>query len=266
MAVKSSGLQTLPSITVRILLTALSGATASITSGLAAGDGVANSSSIDVANAITTSGTYTITDASTATGGSDVKLEAMVNGVKVEQTISNVDDGAQTLRFDDLGVKITLDSQYAQGDLTGGGGDGATFSVSGTQAQFQVGAENELYNKIGIAMGDMQMSALNDGEELSINLSTTEGAQNALTAIDNAISYVAAKRGNIGAAQNRLGYAAANLATNIENAQAAESIIRDVDMASEMTDFTKNQILMQAGTAMLAQANMAPQQVLSLFG
>ncbi|MBW1707202.1 MAG: flagellin, partial [Deltaproteobacteria bacterium] len=59
---------------------------------------------------------------------------------------------------------------------------------------------------------------------------------------------------------------AANLSTIIENVQAAESVIRDVDMAQEMTTFTKNQILLQAGTAMLAQANMAPQQVLSLFG
>jgi flagellin len=66
--------------------------------------------------------------------------------------------------------------------------------------------------------------------------------------------------------QNRLGYAAANLSTTIENVQAAESVIRDVDMAAEMTTFTKNQILLQAGTAMLAQANMAPQVVLSLFG
>ena len=77
---------------------------------------------------------------------------------------------------------------------------------------------------------------------------------------------MATQRGNIGANQNRMGYAIANLATTIENVQAAESVIRDVDMASEMTEFTKNQILLQAGTAMLAQANMAPQQVLALFG
>ena len=73
-------------------------------------------------------------------------------------------------------------------------------------------------------------------------------------------------RGDLGAIQNRLGYASANIASTIENYQAAESVIRDVDMASEMTSFTKNQILLQSGTAMLAQANMAPQQVLALFG
>jgi flagellin len=69
----------------------------------------------------------------------------------------------------------------------------------------------------------------------------------------------------VGSAQNRLGYAASNLSITLENFTAAESAIRDVDMAAEMTSFTKNQILVQAGVSMLAQANMAPQNVLSLF-
>ena len=88
----------------------------------------------------------------------------------------------------------------------------------------------------------------------------------AAVASADAVSTLSSRRGDIGAAQNRLGYAAANLATVVENVQAAESVIRDVDMAAEMTLFTKNQIMMQAGTAMLAQANMMPQQILSLFG
>ncbi len=87
-----------------------------------------------------------------------------------------------------------------------------------------------------------------------------------LDMVDTAISSLSDRRGDVGSAMNRLSYAAANLATTVENVQAAESIIRDVDMASEMTDFTKNQILLQAGTAMLGQANMAPQSVLSLLG
>ena len=87
-----------------------------------------------------------------------------------------------------------------------------------------------------------------------------------LTTVDSAISTVVNVRGGIGASQNRLQYSYSNLSVTIENVQAAESVIRDVDMAAEMTMFTKNQILLQAGTAMLAQANMAPQVVLSLFG
>ena len=84
--------------------------------------------------------------------------------------------------------------------------------------------------------------------------------------IDTAIGSLNDKRGDIGAYMNRLSYASANLSSTIENVTAAESVIHDVDMAAEMTTFTKNQILLQAGTAMLAQANMAPQAVLSLFG
>ena len=76
---------------------------------------------------------------------------------------------------------------------------------------------------------------------------------------------VASAQGDIGAAQNRISYAQDNLKTSIQNYSAAESVIRDVDMADEMTKLTKNQILQQAGTAMLAQANQAPQSVLSLL-
>jgi flagellin len=94
--------------------------------------------------------------------------------------------------------------------------------------------------------------------------STTE-AQSMLDLVDSAISTLASRRADIGASMNRLSYAAANLSTTIENTTAADSVIRDVDMAAEMTTFTKNQILMQAGTAMLAQANQAPQLILSLF-
>ncbi len=73
-------------------------------------------------------------------------------------------------------------------------------------------------------------------------------------------------QGEIGAAQSRLEFAAANLAISIENLAASESTIRDVDMAFEMVNFTRNQILLQAGTAMLAQANMVPQNILALLG
>ena len=86
-----------------------------------------------------------------------------------------------------------------------------------------------------------------------------------LATIDAAIDTLSSSRASVGAYQNRLGYAATNLSTTLENFTAAESTIRDVDMAAEMTSFTKNQILVQAGTAMLAQANTAPQQVLSLL-
>jgi len=99
-----------------------------------------------------------------------------------------------------------------------------------------------------------------------IGLSNNESAQEALTAIDGAIDTVNSFLGTIGATQNRLEYAAANIATTVENYSASESAIRDADMAFEMVNFTRNQIMQQAATAMLAQANFAPQSVLQLLG
>ncbi|MBW2194128.1 MAG: hypothetical protein JRF37_00775, partial [Deltaproteobacteria bacterium] len=130
---------------------------------------------------------------------------------------------------------------------------------------FQVGAENDSNNQITVSMGDATSGA--NGLNLSLDqfLSATD-AQAFLDSVDDAISTLADRRGDIGAYMNRLSYASANLSVTVENVTAAESVIRDVDMAFEMVTFTKFQILQQAGTAMLAQANMAPQSVLSLFG
>ena len=91
------------------------------------------------------------------------------------------------------------------------------------------------------------------------------GAFSSTTTLDDAIKNISKIRGNFGAVQNRLEHRLANLATYQENLTASESRIRDVDMAAEMTKFTKLGILQQAGTSMLAQANQAPQSVLSLL-
>ncbi|HOG51758.1 MAG TPA: flagellin, partial [Lentisphaeria bacterium] len=121
-------------------------------------------------------------------------------------------------------------------------------------------------NRISLAIGNVKGSVA-AGLSLEFDyLDTAADAQSMLDTVDAAISTLASARGTIGASMNRLSYAAANLATTIENTQAAESVIRDVDMADEMTTFTKNEILVQAGTAMLAQANQAPQLMLTLLG
>ncbi len=98
-----------------------------------------------------------------------------------------------------------------------------------------------------------------------INVSTQEDADGAITTINKAIETVSAERSKLGAMQNRLEHTIKNLDTSAENLQAAESRIRDVDMAKEMMEFTKQNILQQAATAMLAQANQAPQTVLQLL-
>ncbi|HHV82395.1 MAG TPA: flagellin [Tepidanaerobacter syntrophicus] len=99
-----------------------------------------------------------------------------------------------------------------------------------------------------------------------INVSTQEAADKAITVINKAIETVSAERSKLGAMQNRLEHTINNLDASAENLQAAESRIRDVDMAKEMMEFTKQNILTQAATAMLAQANASPQTVLKLLG
>ncbi|WP_374702799.1 flagellin [Bacillus sp. UMB0893] len=98
-----------------------------------------------------------------------------------------------------------------------------------------------------------------------IDLSTKEGAQEAVTKINDAIEKVSTQRSNLGAFQNRLEHTINNLGTSSENLTAAESRVRDVDMAKEMMEQTKNSILSQAAQAMLAQANQQPQGVLQLL-
>jgi len=217
--------------------------------------GIASASSFDVSGHIGSDGSvYTLTD----TAGTSVALS---NG-SVTQTLTGVSANS-TLNFDKLGIEITVDGAYADTELNAG-----IITVTNDTQNVQVGTTNDSNDVISLSMGnlstDQTWNCANALTNWDVNTSAT--AQLALNSIDTAISYVTQQRGDLGALQNRLGYAAANLATTIENTSSAESTIRDVDMAQEMSSFTKNQILMQAGTAMLSQANMAPQQVLSLFG
>jgi flagellin len=145
---------------------------------------------------------------------------------------------------------------------------------SGVSFNFQVGANNgekitlssvDLGAAIGTSGtgGLQELTAISDAAAAKTALST--GALSSVATIDDAIKNVSTARANFGAVQNRLEHRLTNLATYQENLTASESRIRDVDMASEMTNFTKLNILQQAGTSMLAQANQAPQNVLSLL-
>ena len=113
-----------------------------------------------------------------------------------------------------------------------------------------------------ISIGDMRAAALGVDE---IDISSKFGAQVAIETVNNALEKVSTQRSALGAMQNRLEHTIKNLDTSAENLQASESRIRDVDMAKEMMDFTKQNILQQAAQAMLAQANQAPQGVLQLL-
>ena len=108
-----------------------------------------------------------------------------------------------------------------------------------------------------------EASAVNAVQDMDI--STVDGANVALAIVDSALNTVNAQRAKFGAVQSRFGSTIANLSTNVENLTAARSRIRDADFAMETAELTRAQILQQAGVAMLAQANVAPQNVLSLL-
>ena len=127
----------------------------------------------------------------------------------------------------------------------------------------QVGAANVDEQRINIKIQSVGCSSIGIA---SVDVSTLEGARTAISMVNNAIATVSEMRSGLGAVQNRLEHTIANLDNVVENTTAAESSIRDTDMASQMVEYTKNNILQQAGQAMLAQANQATQGVLSLLG
>lgn len=141
-------------------------------------------------------------------------------------------------------------------------------SASGQIMQFQVGANMDQNEQVFI--GTMTAQALGlegfQGEGGMISISTPEFANQAIGRVDSALRIVNRQRADLGAYQNRFEMAQQGVAIASENLAAAESRIRDTDMAAQVVDFVKNQILVQANTAMLAQANTQPQSVLQLLG
>ena len=130
----------------------------------------------------------------------------------------------------------------------------------GATVTAQNGAEASFTAVKSVTDGSTDVAA-----EYALDVSSHDKATAAISVINDAIETVSAERSKLGAFQNRLEHTISNLGTSAENMQAAESRIRDVDMAAEMMEFTKNNILQQAATAMLAQANQAPQAVLQLL-
>ncbi|MDE6687224.1 MAG: flagellin, partial [Lachnospiraceae bacterium] len=132
-----------------------------------------------------------------------------------------------------------------------------------TGKNLQVGAEAGQF--IAISIGKMNTTGINISG-VSISGASNAGAQSAISAIKTALASVSKMRSDLGAVQNRLEHTIKNLDNVVENTTAAESQIRDTDMATEMVRYSNNQILAQAGTSMLAQANQSNQNVLSLLG
>ena len=162
-----------------------------------------------------------------------------------QQMASEIDRIANATDFN--GIKL-LDGSQSSGGVTIHFGTGAS-------------ATEDYYS---VTIGKATSSAL--GVDTSnISISATANARTALMAIDSAISSKDKIRANLGAMQNRLEATVSNLTIQAENLQAAESQISDVDVATEMTEFVRNQVMAQAGVAMLAQANALPQMALTLL-
>lgn len=165
--------------------------------------------------------------------------------------------GTQDVNFAELGVTVSINEA-----LTNDIAANNTFTVAATgSVKVMIGANQG--QDITIGIGDMRASAFTGLSTIAVD--TADHAEAATTTINNAINTVSNERSKLGAFQNRLEHTINNLGTSSENLTAAESRVRDVDMAKEMMSFSKNNILQQAAQAMLAQANQQPQGVLQLL-
>ncbi|MGL4981884.1 MAG: flagellin [Treponemataceae bacterium] len=173
--------------------------------------------------------------------------------VEVSQLVAEVDRIASTAQFNGMNL---LTGRFARPD--------AENSVTASM-WFHIGANMDQRSQTFI--GTMTASALGlmDVSDKIISLRTPDEANRAINNFDEALKTISKQRADLGAYQNRLEFTIVGLNVGAENLQASESRIRDSDMAKEMVEFTKNQILQQSGTAMLAQANQSTQSVLSLL-
>ena len=192
------------------------------------------------------------------------KLQTAIGAATTNYNVTDNGDGTITFQ-----QKVGADASTAdlKGIMTFTPGTGAAAGNAGADTtkgalRIQVGAQEGQTLDLSItAMNTKGLQITKD----QVSIATQDQASKAITATRTAINTVSTQRAELGAMQNRLEHKIANLDNTAENLSAAESRIRDVDMAKEMTNFTKNNILAQAATAMLAQANAAPQGVLSLL-
>ena len=217
----------------------------------------------------TIKGAITIDNLANPTPGEDAEVDLSgnfregdyinINGVKY--TYNKNADGNDGATFKDLGTLaiaaskngITLDTATATE---------VTMTKSGSALNLQIGDTSDDYNHLKVSINDAHVKALGLS---TLDISSQGGAKKSLDKIKDAINKVSDIRGTLGATQNRLDHTINNLSVMQENIQDAESTIRDTDIAEEMMDYTKNNILIQSAQAMLAQANSVPQGVLQLL-
>lgn len=240
----------------------LGATTANVDSALT-GAGAAVLKIVDVTGAAV-GANYTVT--SSAGGGAGTINLRSADGL-VTQSLDVADTAAVTVGdrfyFDKLGVTLEAVSTSIAAIAANN-----TFDVTANGVSFQIGANGG--QTLAVSISDMRADQLGSAgikmDDIDVTDFTVNTFDQQLAAIDAAISTVSSERSKLGAWQNRLDHTINNLTTASENLTAAASRIRDVDMALEMANFTRTQILQQAGTAMLAQANASTQSVLKLLG
>jgi flagellin len=256
----------------------------SVTTGLAAG-AVVNSASttftlvVDSGAAASLSVTVTVTTGTYATAASyQAELQADVSAQtaaaagftgSVTVNVRDLGGGAWSVEFvrnaSNSGDKLTTEAVGTS--LVGIAAASATTTVN-NGGVFQVGANVTANEQIQLSISDARITGGTDGAFTAlagIDVTNTSTYASAQTLVDGALNEVSNDRGQLGAVQNRFQATISNLQTTTQNLTASESSIVDTDMSLEMVNFTKDQILLQAGTAMLAQANAAPQTILKLL-
>jgi len=195
--------------------------------------------------AMSTVGDILLRMKSLATQGASDQLDTTQRAMLDTEFTALIDEVDRIANVTNFDGKVLTDGTYASTGLS-----------------FQVGHDTTANDSIEVDIADISKTALSIG---SNSVSALSAATTAIDAINTAIDTVATARASLGASQNRLEFAGANVATQMENAEAARSTLMDLDVAAEMSAFTSNQILQQAGVSMLAQANQMPQNLLRLF-
>jgi flagellin len=174
-----------------------------------------------------------------------------------------------TIQLEFNALRSEIDRISATATFNGQGlvdGSMASSITTANHIFIQVGIDNSTNSRINLNQ-DINLKAVTVSSLGidSLSVSSADGALTALDSINSAIASVAGTRGKVGAVQNRLARTISNLSTSVENLAAAESQIRDADIAEEVAQLTRNQIMVQASTAMVGQANLIPQSILQLL-
>ncbi|MGI6631998.1 MAG: flagellin [Bacillota bacterium] len=231
-------------------------------------DSNVDGSATSLLSIVDTSGAWVGTDYTVTVNASDATITLTQGGLSQTVDVGTTLTLAEgtTIEFDKFGITFAVTDDGDEGTTTkdlSGLSSNNTFDVVEGDVKLQIGANSGAGQSLGFRIQSMSSEKLGIQD---VDVTDIASFDANLAAIDKAISTVSSQRSTLGAYQNRLEHTINNLQTAHENLTAAESRIRDVDMALEMANFTRHQILQQAGTAMLAQANVQTQSVLKLLG